>query len=89
MAKRNVDLTSQEWRDLIFEGKNKEFGAYQLRSRSDKRHNLAVLYTLIGLVIIAILVVAWSKYSDYRAEQAALEAKERAEKMSEALLAEQ
>lgn len=89
MTHKNVDLTSQEWRDLIFEGKNKEFGAYQLRSRSDKRHNLAVLYTLIGLVIIAILVVAWSKYSDYRAEQAALEAKERAEKMSEALLAEQ
>ena len=31
MAKRNVDLTSKEWRDLVFADKNKEFGAYQLR----------------------------------------------------------
>ena len=51
-----ADLTSKEWRDLVFEGKNKEFGAYQLRKASDKRHNLAVLFTLIGLVIIALLV---------------------------------
>ena len=52
MAK-NVDLTSKEWRDLVFEGKNQEFGAYQLRKSSDKRHNLAMLYVLIGLAVVA------------------------------------
>lgn len=87
MAK-NVDLTSKEWRDLVFAGKNQDFGAYQLRKSSDKRHNLAVLFTLIGLVIIAILVVGWSKYSDYREEQARI-AKEQAERMMEAQLAQQ
>ncbi len=30
MAK-DVDLTSREWREIVFEGKNKEFGAYKLR----------------------------------------------------------
>ena len=30
MAK-DVDLTSREWRDIVFEGKNKDFGAYKLR----------------------------------------------------------
>jgi protein TonB len=80
---RNVDLTSKEWRELIFADKNKEFGAYQLRKNSDKRHNLAVLYTLIGLVIVAILVVGYSTYSDYRA-RLEKEAKEQAEKMMEA-----
>ena len=55
-----ADLTSKEWRDLIFEGKNKDFGAYQLRKNSDKRHNLAVLWTLIGLVVIALAVWAWT-----------------------------
>ena len=52
MAKKNVDLTSQEWRDLVFEGKNHDFGAYQLRKKSDRRHNLAALYTLIGLIVL-------------------------------------
>lgn len=81
---KNVDLTSKEWRDIVFANKNQDFGAYQLRKNSDRRHNMAVLFTLIGLVVVAVLLVAWSKYSDYRAEMAALEAKERAERMSQA-----
>lgn len=86
MAKRNVDLTSKEWRDIVFSEKNKDFGAYQLRAKSDKRHNLAVLYTLIGLVVVLFLIFGYSKYADYQAEKAALEAKEKAEKMSQAIL---
>lgn len=70
MAK-DVDLSSKEWTDLIFEGKNKEFGAYSLRQASDRRHNLAVLYVIAGLALV--LILAWL-YGMYRAE------KERAEK---------
>ncbi len=70
MAK-DVDLSSKEWTDLIFEGKNKEFGAYALRQASDRRHNLAVLYVIAGLALV--LILAWL-YGMYRAE------KERAEK---------
>lgn len=81
MAK-NVDLTSKEWRDLVFEGKNKEFGAYQLRKNSDKRHNLAVMWTLIGLVIIALGIWAWVGVSNYLEKKALEEALE-AEKMSQ------
>ena len=86
MAK-NVDLTSKEWRDLVFEGKNQEFGAYQLRKSSDKRHNLAMLYVLIGLAVVGAILFSLSIYNDYRAEIEAAEAKERAEKMSAAQLA--
>lgn len=86
MAEKNVDLTSKAWRDIVFADKNREFGAYKLRQDSDKRHNLAVLYTLLGLVVVVVLVIAWSKYSDYRAEMAAIEAKEQAEKMSQAMI---
>ena len=49
MAK--VDLSSSEWCDLIFSGKNKAYGAYQLREKSPKRHNIAVI-----LVIVIALV---------------------------------
>lgn len=86
MAKRNVDLTSKEWNDLIFEGKNKEFGAYAMRAKSDKRHNLAVIFTLIGLVIVALLVWGLSVYNNWQAEKAAAEAKARAEQMMQAQL---
>lgn len=83
MAKRSVDLTSKEWRDLVFKGKNQEFGAYQLRKDSAKRHNMAALYTLIGLVVVGLLVFGYSKYADYRDEQARLALAEQAEKMSQ------
>lgn len=81
MANRNVDLTSKEWRDLVFADKNQEFGAYQLRKDSDKRHNLAALYTLIGLIVVFFLIIAYSKYSDYKAEQEAIALQEQREKM--------
>lgn len=54
MAK-DVDLSSKEWRDLIFEGKNKEFGAYELRAQSDSRHNRAMI--VVVLVIAAVLAL--------------------------------
>ena len=87
MARRNVDLTSAEWNNIIFADKNKEFGAYQIRKASDRRHNLAMLFMLIGLVIVTLLVIGLNKYSDYRAEQAALALQEQREKMMAAQLA--
>ena len=68
MAK-DVDLSSKEWRDLIFEGKNQEFGAYTLRAASDRRHNKAVIFTLIGLIILLIAAFVWGQYNEYRLKQ--------------------
>ena len=56
MAK-DVDLSSQGWRDLIFEGKNKEFGAYQLRKGSEGRHNKAMMIVLAALAVILTVVI--------------------------------
>lgn len=72
MAK-DVDPSSKEWTDVIFEGKNKEFGAYELRRQSDKRHNRAVIFVLIGLILVLIGGYFWGMYSDYRREQRELE----------------
>ena len=58
MAKE-VDLSSKEWRDIVFEGKNKEFGAYVLRTDSVSRHNKAVAYVLgVLIVILALLILS-------------------------------
>ena len=51
MAK-DVDLSSKEWRDIVFEGKNKDFGAYEMRKKSDGRHNKAMIIVVIAVVVI-------------------------------------
>lgn len=54
MAK-DVDLSSREWIDLVFEGKNKEYGAYEMRMQSPHRHNMSMIVILIVLLIVALL----------------------------------
>ena len=49
MAK--IDLTSREWCDLIFEGRNKDYGAYKMRARAPRRLTFSVI-----LVIVIALV---------------------------------
>ncbi|WP_407405500.1 energy transducer TonB [Sodaliphilus sp.] len=66
---RDVDLSSKEWCDLVFEGKNKEFGAYELRTTSVKRHNKAVLYTLIGAALVVASVFGFMKVQQIMAER--------------------
>ena len=66
---KDVDLSSKEWCDLVFEGKNKDFGAYELRTTSAKRHNKAVLYTLIGAILIAAGAFTFLKVQEYIAER--------------------
>ena len=60
MAK-DVDLSSQEWRDIVFEGKNKEFGAYTLRGGSVTRHNKAVVIVLACLAVVLVLLILMMK----------------------------
>lgn len=66
---KDVDLSSKEWCDLVFEGKNKEFGAYELRTTSTKRHNKAVLYTILGAVLIVAGVLGITKVQQLIAER--------------------
>ena len=61
----SVNLSSREWCDLVFEGKNKDFGAYVIRTESTKRHNLAVLWTLIGAVAVALIAFGLVKANQY------------------------
>ncbi len=86
MAKSSVDLTSKEWRDIVFADKNKEFGAYVMRQESDRRHNRAFFYLIISLIALIGIIIVWGIYSDKMAEKAAIEAKMQAEKMLAAQL---
>ena len=72
MAK-DVDLSSQEWRDIVFENKNKEFGAYELRGESPKRHTKALILTVIivgSLLVLGILATAGILFKDAEEDMA-------------------
>ena len=56
MAK--IDLIDNSWVDLVFEGKNKEYGAYVLRKETGKRNVKALVWVLIG--IAAIFAIAYA-----------------------------
>lgn len=70
MAK--LDLTSFEWCELIFNGKNRAYGAYRMRADSPKRHNLAMLIVLIialvGFSIPTLIRLATPKQKEVMTE---------------------
>ena len=47
-----VDLISNAWCDLVFEGRNQSYGAYRLRKSTGKRNNWSILIVLIAAVVI-------------------------------------
>ena len=54
MAK-DINLASQEWCDIVFESKNKAYGAYEMRQSSSKRHLVALMIIVVFAVLIAVL----------------------------------
>lgn len=49
---QKVKLNSKDWCDIIFEGKNKNYGAYELRQSSSKRYvvSFAIILGFVGVV---------------------------------------
>lgn len=54
-----IDLINNNWVDLVFENKNKEYGAYVLRKETGKRNVKAMV--IVFATIILIMVLAWAK----------------------------
>ena len=83
MAK--IDLYDPKWVDMVFAGKNKEYGAYQLRKGTSGRN----IKSLLILIIAAALVggfLAWKVIEQKQAEeqQAYMEAMELAKLQEQA-----
>ena len=62
---KDVDLSSKECRDLVFEGRNQEYGAYDLRKNSDKRHNKSMILVIIALALIIVVGLTFNTVSNF------------------------
>ena len=61
-----IDLISNEWSDLLFENRNKEYGAYVLRQQTSNRNIASIVAILILVATVVGLLVAKSAYDEYK-----------------------
>lgn len=55
-----VDLASQAWCDMVFEGRNKEYGAYRHRANKGKFQLRAIIIVVIAIIAIVAFIFAKS-----------------------------
>lgn len=58
----NINILGKDWTNIVFEDRNKSYGAYKLRQDSDKNTFLALI---IGLGMIGSVFVISAFYSNY------------------------
>jgi len=61
--KRKVNICTEEWCNMVFEGKNKNYGAFELRQMSSKRHTLAILLSVTFFTLSISAPVLIKKFS--------------------------
>ena len=52
-----IDLFDQQWIDLVFEGKNESYGAYELRKKTSGRNLKAFIAMVLGIIAIVAIVL--------------------------------
>ena len=65
-----IDLTKNGWCDLIFEGRNKQYGAYKLRTQTGKRNVKAIITIAILAALCIVLFYIKAGYDAYQAAHA-------------------
>ena len=65
-----IDLISNDWVDLVFDGKNQAYGAYRLRKSTGKRNIIAIVSVII-LAVAAFSAMAIKKIVDEQAAKVA------------------
>lgn len=69
-----IKLNSNQWVDFVFNKKNKEYGAYYLRTSSSKRHIYAIIIAFLFICIVTAIPFIVKAVSDYReTKRAAME----------------
>ena len=61
-----IDLIDNQWSDLMFENRNKEYGAYVLRRQTGRRNVSAIIAVLIMFACVMVYMVAKNAYDEYQ-----------------------
>ena len=77
-----IDLISSDWVDLVFEGRNKAYGAYRLRKSTTKRNILAMVAVVILLIVAFIILTVKNFVDEQRAKVAMTQVADRWQKRS-------
>ena len=64
-----IDLIDNGWVDLVFDGKNQSYGAYQLRKDTGKRNLKALITMFLIFAAIAAIVIAKVSIDNYIASR--------------------
>jgi len=75
------DLVSKEWCDLVFENRNKDYGAYLLRREARRRHVRAFLLLLLLLLAASLVFLVPLLYTGYQYKTALDELKDELPRM--------
>ncbi|SFC57334.1 protein TonB [Parapedobacter composti] len=61
-----LDIFKKEWLDVVFEGRNKEYGAYDLRNLSPKATNIGLVVSTVAFVLLlmAPAIARWIGVED-------------------------
>ena len=66
-----IDLIDNRWSDIMFENRNKEYGAYVLRRQTTARNIKSIVAVLIIFALVMVYMVAKNAYDDYQAKHQA------------------
>lgn len=61
-----IDLIDNKWSDLMFENRNKEYGAYVLRRQTGRRNVAAIFAVLLLFACVMVYMVAKNAYDEYQ-----------------------
>ena len=61
-----IDLIDNKWSDLMFENRNKEYGAYVLRRQTGRRNVASILAVLLLFACVMVYMVAKNAYDEYQ-----------------------
>lgn len=66
---QKINIYDNAWIDLLFQGRNQNYGAYQLRKDTSKRHILGIIAALVFFSLLVWLPILYKQITPKRVER--------------------
>jgi len=58
---QKINLFNDAWVDLLFKDRNQEYGAYELRKDSSRRHRLGIIAAIVLLILVIFVPILYKQ----------------------------